>query len=350
MALPRIFPFIGAVVAIAAVVLTVIGVSTDYWFSTSVFHSGLWRKCLAHTACSETKEASRSAAMAISALIAMAIAGLLAIVSGILYNKTDGSNNVARLCGSLRLREITTEEETVEVTKTNSVEIIIAAVSTGATLLGVLGTIVYNFAKKCCKSKGSDKRKRASSDSGATSTSAVGRVKSFQQNIQKQQQKLFQPSDEFSMSIKRKLSNFEYVDPSWWQTTKRIKNSIENRNIYVIPSSNPTRNFVSAASSRPNFYSVRIDTVDRTNIDPKLLPYLIVEKSSKDGTGVFRLACQYGKLVSLFSVQDLVDLKSSCPQELRQTDVNALGNVTFIEACKLYAQVVQHAIVKVNAL
>ncbi|CAF1366379.1 unnamed protein product, partial [Didymodactylos carnosus] len=83
---------------------------------------------------------------------------------------------------------------------------------------------------------------------------------------------------------------------------------------------------------------VRIDTVDRTNTDPKLLPCLIVAKSSKDGTGVFRLACQYGKLLNLFPVQDLVDLKSSCPQELRQTDVNALDNVTFIEACKLYAR------------
>ncbi|CAF1373824.1 unnamed protein product [Didymodactylos carnosus] len=83
---------------------------------------------------------------------------------------------------------------------------------------------------------------------------------------------------------------------------------------------------------------VRIDTADRTNTDPKLLPCLIVEKSSKDGTGVFRLSCQYGKLLNLFSVQDLVDLKSSCPQELRQTDVNALDNVTFIEACKLYAR------------
>ncbi|CAF4511579.1 unnamed protein product, partial [Didymodactylos carnosus] len=43
------------------------------------------------------------------------------------------------------------------------------------------------------------------------------------------------------------------------------------------------------------------------------------------------------KLLNLFSVQDHVDLKSSCPQELRQTDVSALDNGTFIEACKLYA-------------
>ncbi|CAF0778235.1 unnamed protein product [Didymodactylos carnosus] len=45
-----------------------------------------------------------------------------------------------------------------------------------------------------------------------------------------------------------------------------------------------------------------------------------------------------GKLVNLFSIKDLVDLKSSCPPELQQTDVSVLGNVTFIEACKLYAR------------
>ncbi len=37
----RIFPFIGALVAIAAVVLAIIGVSTTYWFSTALnTHSG----------------------------------------------------------------------------------------------------------------------------------------------------------------------------------------------------------------------------------------------------------------------------------------------------------------------
>jgi hypothetical protein len=37
----RIFPFIGALVAIGAVVLAVIGVSTDYWFSAGLnTHAG----------------------------------------------------------------------------------------------------------------------------------------------------------------------------------------------------------------------------------------------------------------------------------------------------------------------
>jgi hypothetical protein len=37
----RVFPFIGALVAIAAVVLAIIGVSTTYWFQTALnTHSG----------------------------------------------------------------------------------------------------------------------------------------------------------------------------------------------------------------------------------------------------------------------------------------------------------------------
>ena len=37
----RVFPFIGALVAIAAVVLTVVGVSTDYWIATDLkTHAG----------------------------------------------------------------------------------------------------------------------------------------------------------------------------------------------------------------------------------------------------------------------------------------------------------------------
>ena len=37
----RVYPFIGAALAVAAVVLAIIGVSTTYWFSTdSVIHSG----------------------------------------------------------------------------------------------------------------------------------------------------------------------------------------------------------------------------------------------------------------------------------------------------------------------
>jgi hypothetical protein len=36
----RVFPFIGALIAIAAVVLAIVGVSTTYWFSAAGTHAG----------------------------------------------------------------------------------------------------------------------------------------------------------------------------------------------------------------------------------------------------------------------------------------------------------------------
>ncbi|CAF1200010.1 unnamed protein product, partial [Didymodactylos carnosus] len=46
--------------------------------------------------------------------------------------------------------------------------------------------------------------------------------------------------------------------------------------------------------------------------------------------------CQYGKLQNVFSVENLVDLKSACPQELKQLNVHELKDISFIEACKLH--------------
>ncbi len=36
----RVFPFVGALVAIGAVVLAIIGISTTYWFASGPIHSG----------------------------------------------------------------------------------------------------------------------------------------------------------------------------------------------------------------------------------------------------------------------------------------------------------------------
>ncbi|CAM4989699.1 unnamed protein product, partial [Rotaria socialis] len=60
----RVFPFVGALVAIAAVVLSIIGISTTYWFdSGALLHSGLWQNCIA-SGCMKT-EGGRTAAMAL---------------------------------------------------------------------------------------------------------------------------------------------------------------------------------------------------------------------------------------------------------------------------------------------
>ncbi|CAF4516747.1 unnamed protein product, partial [Didymodactylos carnosus] len=83
---------------------------------------------------------------------------------------------------------------------------------------------------------------------------------------------------------------------------------------------------------------VKIHEADRTNTDSKLLPCLIVEKISRNNSVTFRLACQYGVLTNTFSVGEVVDLKSACPKPLKETDVEDLENITFIEACKLFVR------------
>ena len=62
----RVFPFIGAAIGIAAVVLSIIGVSTTYWFSTSVgVHAGLWDECNGILGCTKIR-GGRPAALAIT--------------------------------------------------------------------------------------------------------------------------------------------------------------------------------------------------------------------------------------------------------------------------------------------
>jgi hypothetical protein len=83
---------------------------------------------------------------------------------------------------------------------------------------------------------------------------------------------------------------------------------------------------------------VKIHTVDRTNTDAKLLPCLIIKKIVNDNQVIFKLACQYGKLENTYSIEHLVDLKMSCPEELKQLVIDDLVDITFIEACKLYVR------------
>ena len=67
MTLLRVFPFIGAAVGIAAVVLSIIGVSTTYWFSTGVgIHAGLWYDCVGTGAGCLATKGGRPAALAIT--------------------------------------------------------------------------------------------------------------------------------------------------------------------------------------------------------------------------------------------------------------------------------------------
>ncbi|CAF4031581.1 unnamed protein product, partial [Rotaria magnacalcarata] len=44
------------------------------------------------------------------------------------------------------------------------------------------------------------------------------------------------------------------------------------------------------------------------------------------------------KLESIYSIENLVDLKMVCPVELKQLVIDNLKDITFIEACKLYVR------------
>ncbi|CAF1243577.1 unnamed protein product [Didymodactylos carnosus] len=81
--------------------------------------------------------------------------------------------------------------------------------------------------------------------------------------------------------------------------------------------------------------SIQISDVDRTNIDVKLLPCLILSKDKKDADFIFRTACKFGKLAIAYMVESLIDLRSACPTDLKLNEVSSLGEITVIEAAKL---------------
>ncbi|CAF0753713.1 unnamed protein product [Didymodactylos carnosus] len=58
---------------------------------------------------------------------------------------------------------------------------------------------------------------------------------------------------------------------------------------------------------------------------------------------VFKLVRQYSKLQNAFSIENLVNLKSACPQALKQPDIDELKDISFMEACKLGFRTVARA-------
>ncbi|CAF1571999.1 unnamed protein product, partial [Didymodactylos carnosus] len=69
--------------------------------------------------------------------------------------------------------------------------------------------------------------------------------------------------------------------------------------------------------------------------------YVTQETQAQEKKGdevAFQLACQFGKLVSSFTVESLVPLKHVCPSELKAVDIAELENITLIEACKLFVR------------
>ncbi|CAF1354989.1 unnamed protein product [Didymodactylos carnosus] len=65
-----------------------------------------------------------------------------------------------------------------------------------------------------------------------------------------------------------------------------------------------------------DYLGVRIHEVDRTNTHPKILPCILVAKEKKDNDFIVHLCCQHGLLQNKFSIESIIDLRSTCPDEL----------------------------------
>ena len=79
-----------------------------------------------------------------------------------------------------------------------------------------------------------------------------------------------------------------------------------------------------------DYVGVKIDKVDRTNIDPKTLPSVVLEKEN----GKIKLACEFGIINQWWSLDSIVSL-STAPETLVNLQTSQLKEVSFITASKL---------------
>ena len=84
--------------------------------------------------------------------------------------------------------------------------------------------------------------------------------------------------------------------------------------------------------STGDYVGIAIHKVDRTNLDPKLLPTIILEKKDK-----FKVACEYGIIDQWWSLDSMM-LLSTVPEGLVNLDTSNLPNISFIAASKLYVR------------
>ncbi len=78
-----------------------------------------------------------------------------------------------------------------------------------------------------------------------------------------------------------------------------------------------------------DFVGLKIDKVDRTNTDPKLLPCKIIEKEAEQ----VKLACVHGIINQWFTINVLVGL-SAVPHELGHAQLDDLPEISMITASK----------------
>ncbi|CAF1659196.1 unnamed protein product, partial [Didymodactylos carnosus] len=94
-----------------------------------------------------------------------------------------------------------------------------------------------------------------------------------------------------------------------------------------------SRNELSKLMTVGDFVGIKIDKVDRTNTEPKILPCTIVEK--KEHT--VKVACVFGIIDAWWSFDDVIFL-SSVPNDLVTLKLNDLDEITLITASRLYVR------------
>lgn len=79
---------------------------------------------------------------------------------------------------------------------------------------------------------------------------------------------------------------------------------------------------------------IRINEVDRTNTDPRILPCKVLEVTNKGQDTVYTVYSSAGKLKPTFRSEDLVDMRNVCFPGLQNLDVQDLDEVTLIQAAR----------------
>ena len=82
-----------------------------------------------------------------------------------------------------------------------------------------------------------------------------------------------------------------------------------------------------------DYVGVKINKVDRTNTDPKILPSVVLEKKN----GKIKIACEFGILNQWWSLDSIVSL-STVPETLVNLQTSQLKEVSLITASKLYVR------------
>jgi len=79
-----------------------------------------------------------------------------------------------------------------------------------------------------------------------------------------------------------------------------------------------------------DYVGIKIDKVDRTNTDPKILPGVILEKQNDK----IKIACEFGVINQWWSMGSIVQL-SMVPETLVNLQTKQLKEISFMTACKL---------------